>query len=122
MPPTTASRAPPGTKPRIGLCGTLGRRAAVLLCGLALGCKRESAPPPPEPSARPALVRGQAVIVERTGAVFEERRVLEVSGPRLRVDSADGGDSVWIASADAYVIGQSWKPAAGALAICRPRT
>jgi hypothetical protein len=84
-----------------------------------VACKRESAAVPPEPSARASIARGELVIVEQAAAVFEQRRVLEVAAGRLRVDSTDGGDSLWIASADVYTLGRTFHPAAGALAICQ---
>jgi hypothetical protein len=62
------------------------------------------------------------VIVEQAAAVFQQTRVLEVGGGRLRVDSADGGDSVWIPSADVYTLGKRWSPAPGGFAICQHRS
>jgi hypothetical protein len=108
MPPTTARWSTRGA----ALFGLL----------LALGCKRESdAAPRPEPSSRARFQRGQVVVVEQTAALFQETRVLEVSGERLRVDAADGGESVWVAAADVYALGENAALAAGAHAICGAR-
>src|SRR5688500_6206481 len=114
MRPSTGSRASPRPMRGISLEGALGRRAAVLLLCAAFACKRERGSMPAEPSAQSAVVRGQIVVVEKAAAVFEETRVLEVKSGRLRVDSADGGDSIWIASADVYSTGRVWTPPPGA--------
>lgn len=114
MAPTTARR---GSQRR-----TTGRSTALALC-LTLGaCRREGElERRPEPSGDAGIGRGQLVVVEQTAAVFEQTRVLEVAGERLRVDSADGGDSTWVQSADVYTIGAAFVPRPGALVICQHR-
>jgi len=123
---STASRRPASALsrwrlgPRPQTRWALGRLALAVLCASA-ACKRESPTVPPEPSARPTIARGELVVLEQTAAVFQQTRVLEVADTRLRVDSLDGGDSFWIARADVYTLGRTFRPAVGSLVICQHR-
>lgn len=90
--------------------------ALSLITGVCSCSKREAAPNP-EPS--PALSRGDRVVVEQTAAHFFEGRVLASEAGRLRVQAADGSDSLSVAPSDVYrlpPISRELTP--GALAVC----
>jgi hypothetical protein len=73
-----------------------------------------------EQSARPAIARGDRVVVEAKAAEFFEGRVLAVDGERLRVQRAAEGDALSVALSDAYRLPPASAPVApGQLAICR---
>jgi hypothetical protein len=84
---------------------------------LAGACtKREAAP---NPDQSPALARGDQVVVEQTAAHFFEGRVLAAGAGRLRVQAADGSDSLSVAASDVYRLPPSPRELVpGALAIC----
>jgi hypothetical protein len=78
--------------------------------------KREAAP---NPDASPTLERGDQVVVEQTAAHFFEGRVLAAELGHLRVQAADGSDSLTVAANDVYRLPPSEREILpGALAIC----
>ena len=52
-------------------------------------------------------------------AEFREGRVLEADSGRLRIEPAEGGDSIWTASSDVYSLADASEPSRGDFAICR---
>jgi hypothetical protein len=99
-----------------GITRTLGR--ALLLLVLGQACRRESAPVPAASSSA-GVERGDKVVFEVMAAEFREGRVLEANAGRLRIEPAEGGDSLWTASSDVYVFGEASAPSPGDFAICR---
>jgi hypothetical protein len=80
-------------------------------------CSKREAAPNPDPS--PALARGDQVVVEQTAAHFFEGRVLSTEAGRLRVQTADGTDSVSVAPSDVYRLPPAAQQLApGTLAVC----
>jgi hypothetical protein len=78
--------------------------------------KREAAP---NPDTTPALARGDQVVVEQTAAHFFEGRVLAAEIGRLRVQAADGSDSLSVAASDVYRLPPGVRELApGSFAIC----
>jgi hypothetical protein len=106
-----------------GIARTLGRRARVLFVAasvaatLGSGCRRERAPAP-APAASENIKRGDVVVFEVTAAEFREGRVLEAASGRLRIEPAEGGDSLWTTSSDVYALDDAREPARGDFAIC----
>ena len=81
------------------------------------GCAKREPAPSPEP--QPTVQRGDLVVVEATAAHFFEGRVLAVEGRRLRVQTADGTDSVSVALSDAYRLPPPlYQPKIGGFAVC----
>ncbi len=99
-----------------GVTRTLGRVFLVLV--LAPSCRREPAPAPVA-SSRAGVQRGDSVVFEVMAAEFREGRVLESDSGRLRIEPAEGGDSLWTASSDVYAFEGSAAPRPGDFAICR---
>lgn len=64
-------------------------------------------------------MRGDVVVFEVTAANFQEGRVLETDSGRLRIEPAEGGESLWTASSDVYALKEESKPRPGEFAICR---
>lgn len=84
---------------------------------LAGACAKREAAPNPDPSPAPA--RGDQVVVEQTAAHFFEGRVLAAAAGRLRVQAADGSDSLSVAASDVYRLPPAPRELVpGALAIC----
>jgi hypothetical protein len=92
--------------------------AASLVAAFVSGCRRETAPAP-APSSRESIKRGDVVVFEVTAAEFREGRVLEAASGRLRIEPAEGGDSLWTTSSDVYSLDDSHEPSPGDFAICR---
>lgn len=106
-----------------GIARTLGPRARALSIAMLVattlgsGCRRERAPAP-APAASESIKRGDAVVFEVTAAEFREGRVLEAASGRLRIEPAEGGDSLWTTSSDVYSLDDSHEPVPGDFAIC----
>jgi len=82
-----------------------------------VSCAKREAAPTLEPL--PAVTRGDLVVVEATAAHFFEGRVLAAEGGRLRIQAADGADSVSVALSDVYRLPPPlYEPRAGAFAVC----
>ncbi|HEY6559389.1 MAG TPA: hypothetical protein VI072_19020 [Polyangiaceae bacterium] len=63
--------------------------------------------------------RGERVVVEQTAAVFFEGRVLSVDGERLRVQTSHAGETLQVASSDAYALSRVGRePRGSGFAIC----
>lgn len=98
-------------------------RARLLFAALAVSgcwaCRPGGEPRPnSEQARRPA--RGDRVVVEPRAAQFFEGRVLSVSGERLRVEPAGGGEPLSVSREDVYGLSKelgALKP--GQLAICK---
>jgi hypothetical protein len=104
-----------------GITRTSGR--ALFFVGVVVvlgnpGCRRERAPAPAA-SSKETIKRGDAVVFEVMAAEFREGRVLEADSGRLRIEPAEGGDSLWTASSDVYSLADAADPAPGDFAICR---
>jgi hypothetical protein len=96
------------------LCATCG--VCVLL---TLSCNRSKAGRAESARAENAPTRGERVVVEQTAAVFFEGRVLSVDGERLRVQTANTGETLQVSTSDAYALSRAGRePRSSGFAIC----
>jgi len=88
---------------------------------VALGCREtsEHAPSPTLPTAPVRAERGMRVVVERTAGEFLEATVLEAKGEQLRLQTADGSQTLRVLHTDVYLLSDPrLESSPGEYAIC----
>ena len=119
-PSASAPRRAPSASSSVRLVGWLCALAPILLT-LSVACHRnESSASDAKPAASvPPVARGSHVIVERTAGNFMEATVLEEQGEHLRLQSADGSQSLRASKTSVYSLSPPVTEATpGEFAIC----